>query len=161
GTIVRGAYALGRLLLARRDRRDLGVDIAVGRVDRLALRERIEQKLCADLSLRSRTQLLAHPRERLLPVRARRRTEIDAGEQRLRPTLDERRRHVERVARDDLIEDRVAHRIVGTTLGFTLEVGPDPSAQIGERLAAAVIAREVIVERRQLLRAELLHRDLE
>ena len=59
------------------------------------------------------------------------------------------------MAREELVEHRLAHRVVGALAGLPLEIGPDARPQLVERVAAAVVAREVVVERRQLLRAQI------
>src|SRR5207249_7430998 len=105
--------------------------------------------------------LLAEARERLLALGALRQPQIQTLKERLGPTLDERRGHVEGVAGEYLIDERLADGDVRARHRLPLEVRAHPRAQLGQRVALAVVAGEVVVERRQLLHAELLDLHLE
>src|SRR5213079_2509670 len=89
-TFVEGAHPLDHLPLARRDAIDLGIELVVAHHDRVARGERVEQELGPHLTLRARPELLAEPRDRLRARGALGRPEVEALEERLGPTLDER-----------------------------------------------------------------------
>src|SRR2546430_15338102 len=88
---------------ASRDPIDLGSELVVAHHDRVARGERVEQELGPHLTLRARPELLAEPRDRLRARGALGQPEVEALEERLGPTLDERRGDVEGVAREQLI----------------------------------------------------------
>src|SRR5581483_9943691 len=106
-------------------------------------------------------KLLDETAERLVAIGALRQTNVERLEQRGRAAFDERGRNVERVARDQLIEHGLPDRIVRALDGLPLEVGADARAEVGERFDARMIAREVVVERGELLREEVFDLDVE
>src|SRR5213593_5231832 len=123
--------------------------------------ERVEQELAPHLTLGARPELLAQACERRLALAALGQPEIEALQERLDPTLDERCGHVEGVAREHLIDEPLADGGVRARHRLPLEVRAHPRAQLGERVTLPVVAGEVVVERRQLLHAELLDLHLE
>ena len=72
--------------------------------------------------------------------------------------LDERRRHLERHARRELLHELGAHLALGRVPRFVLEILAHPRAQRVERVELAQILRELVVELGQHAALEPLHR---
>ena len=142
------------------------LDLGVGHFERELLGDRLEHELARDralsLLLQARHQLLrrlaGHGEERLERDAARLDLTGEATQQLARARLDERPRCVDLRSGDERVG------CVGPELGLDLvldllaQARLDVGAQLGERLELARGAREIVVERRQHLLLDLLHR---
>ena len=163
GSLVEGSNPLGRLALAL----GKGVDLRAHRRPRRAPgRPARRWRRAAGRHARRARPAAAAARRR--PASAcsssvpRRQANVQRGEHGVAAPVDQRRRHIEGVPCDQLIEDGVPHRAIGTfaSPGARGRRGL-ASAQLRERVAATVVACELVVERRQLLRAQVDDLDLE
>src|SRR5262245_45494276 len=159
--LVQRPYPPGGLLLALRQGRDLRADLLLPRHQAVSLCNGIEQKVGPDVSLRPWAQLLSEPCQRFLLLGAGRKTHIESGQHRVTPAIDEGGRHLDGMACNQLVDQRFTHCAIRPLPCLPLEVLPDAPPQLLERLAAAVIPGEVVVERRQLLGAQVDDLDVE
>src|SRR5262249_50098634 len=129
-TLVEGAHALGNLTFARRDRGDLRAHVLVTDGDPGVLGDRVEQELGAHLPLRARTQLVSEAGERCPATGIGCAAKVERGHERLETTIDERLWHLERLTRDQLIEELVARGLRAPELRVALEIGADARPQL-------------------------------
>src|SRR5436309_12712582 len=115
-TMIQRPQPLPALAVSRRHRVDLRLDLLL--VDREAQvrRDRVEEQLRPHLMLGARSQLGAKLGQGTLAIGPLRKTDAECPEERLDATFHERRRHVEGMPSDHLLEEPLVHRVGGTRL---------------------------------------------